>query len=331
MNTTTPHAGQAADSRLAARRPITLLLVPAVTLTLGTQAVSLLNGWSVIPAKTLELLLLLGGATLVAALGGGRHAVRRLFRGLTRWRVRPPTWFLVAGALPLTSVVLAVFTGTLSRDHGSWVQTTLLYLLYLVFGALTANLWEETVWGGFVQARLMARHGLLVGSLLTAVPFFVIHLPLAYETDGWSGTSVHDALITWAFLLVSAPFFRYLIGTVLIDTGGSVLAAGILHASFNASGALPVLSGGWQYAPAMIALTLVVAVVRKVRGRSFIHGSAPALLQDPTYRPRRLIRHSPIEPRHEDSRRRCRSRLRRMRTERRRHGKLDCATRSPDS
>jgi len=60
----------------------------------------------------------------------------------------------------------------------------------------------------------------------------------------------------WAILLVSAPFFRYLIGVVLIDTGGSLLAAGLLHASFNASGALPILSVGWQYIPAVIVLTL---------------------------------------------------------------------------
>ena len=32
-----------------------------------------------------------------------------------------------------------------------------------------------------------------------------------------------------------APFFRYLIGMVLVDTGGSLLAAGLLHASFNAA------------------------------------------------------------------------------------------------
>ena len=67
-------------------------------------------------------------------------------------------------------------------------------------------------------------------------------------------------------LLISAPFFRYLVGTVLLDTRGSLLAAGILHASFNASGALPVVSGGWQYVPAMIVLTLAVAVVRRRRG-----------------------------------------------------------------
>ena len=154
----------------------------------------------------------------------------------------------------------------------------LLYLLFLIFGAVTANLWEETVWAGFVQGRLMARRGLLIGSLFTAVPFFVIHLPLAFETDGWAGTSWSDALVTWAFLLVSAPFFRYLIGTVLIDTGGSLLAAGLLHASFNASGALPILSGGWQYVPAMIALTLAVAAYRRMRGLSLVDGCSLSVL-----------------------------------------------------
>jgi membrane protease YdiL (CAAX protease family) len=63
------------------------------------------------------------------------------------------------------------------------------YVPVLVFGALTANLWEESVWAGFVQRRLMERRGLLTGSLLTALPFFLIHLPLAYENDGWKGTT----------------------------------------------------------------------------------------------------------------------------------------------
>ena len=97
--------------------------------------------------------------------------------------------------------------------------------IFLALGAVTGNLWEETVWGGFVQTRLMARHGLLVGSLLTAVPFFLIHLPLAFENHGWAGTSWRDAAITWGVLLVAAPFMRYLIGMLLVDTGGSTLAA----------------------------------------------------------------------------------------------------------
>ncbi|MFC6162897.1 CPBP family glutamic-type intramembrane protease [Kribbella jiaozuonensis] len=247
------------------RRSIATLLIPAVGLTLVAQTIFLLNGWNVMPAKVLELVLLLGGATLLA---GGRSEGRRLFAGLVRWRIGIGVLLIVVAALPLLTVVVAVVTGSLQSVDGGWVQVVMTYLLFLVFGAITANLWEETVWAGFVQTRLMARHGLLIGSLLTAVPFFIIHLPLAFETNGWAGTSWSDALATWGILLVSAPFFRYLIGMVLIDTGGSLLAAGLLHASFNASGALPVLSGGWQYVPAMILLTVAVAVLRRRHRRS---------------------------------------------------------------
>jgi uncharacterized protein len=42
-----------------------------------------------------------------------------------------------------------------------------------------------------MQSRLMARRGLLIGSLLTAIPFFVIHIPLAFAAHGPKGT-------TWA-------------------------------------------------------------------------------------------------------------------------------------
>jgi len=100
------------------------------------------------------------------------------------------------------------------------------------------------------------------------VPFFLIHLPVAFEQKGWPGTAWSDALGTWAILLLAAPFFRYLIGIVLIDTKGSLLAAGLLHASFNASGALPITAGGWQYIPAMIALTVLVGVLRWKRTRA---------------------------------------------------------------
>jgi hypothetical protein len=79
-----------------------------------------------------------------------------------------------------------------------------------------------------------------------------------------------------------APFFRYLLGTQLVDSGGSILAIGLLHASFNASGQVSAVPGGWQYVPAMIMLTIAVIAYRRWRGRSFTHGFAPALVADPT-------------------------------------------------
>ena len=114
---------------------------------------------------------------------------------------------------------------------------------------LTANLLEEMAWSGFVQTRLMARHGLLRGSLLTAIPVFVIHLPLSYEAEGLAGTRWQDAMLNWGLLLVALPFFRYLAGVLMLDTNGSVLAVGVLHASFNASGGMAVIPAGWQCGP----------------------------------------------------------------------------------
>ena len=138
---------------------------------------------------------------------------------------------------------------------------------------MTASLWEETAWSGFVQLRLMGRHGLLKGSLLAAIPFGLIHLPLAFEANGWAGTTWSEAFVNWAFLLGALPFMRYIIGVLLVDTKGSVLAAALLHASFNASGALSVVPDGWQSVPALIILTLLVTVHRRLRGRSLVDAS----------------------------------------------------------
>jgi len=73
---------------------------------------------------------------------------------------------------------------------------------------------------------------LLVGSLLTAAPFAALHLPLPY-VDGQRGVT---AVVSTLALLVAAPFLRVLLGMVYLDTGGSLLAVGLLHAAFNASG-----------------------------------------------------------------------------------------------
>ena len=118
---------------------------------------------------------------------------------------------------------------------------------------------EELGWTGFVQARLMQRHGLFEGAVLTAVPFAVLHLPRAF-TAGWTWSS---AAVTIAAVIVLAPFLRYLLGMLYLDTAGSLLAVGIMHAAFNASGSLGVVRGGWQYIPALIVLTIAMALWRR--------------------------------------------------------------------
>jgi len=250
-----------------------ILMVPSWAI----YAVVLLTGMPFMAAKLAELIFLIAAPALVARWVGGRGAVRRLFSGLTRWRLGLPRYLMILVAMPTLTLLVAVITGTLTTPKGGWTNMALTYGVFLVAGALTGNLWEETAWSGFMQGRLMARRGLLVGSLLTAIPFALIHLPLAFETDGLAGTTATDALITWGYLIVLAPFMRYLIGTVLVDTGGSVLAAGLLHASMNASGALAAVNGFWQYPAALIALTLLVTGYRTLLGRSATQGFSPAL------------------------------------------------------
>jgi uncharacterized protein len=180
--------------------------------------------------------------------------------------------------MPVATIGVGLATGTLQDAPGGSTSVLLTYLLFLALGALTGNLWEETVWAGFVQGRLMAARGLLIGALLTSIPFFLIHLPLAFEIGGLKGTTWRDALIDWGLILLAVPFQRYLIGALLVDTRGSTLGAGLMHASINAAGAMAVVAAGWQFVPALVVVTLAVAGYRSLRGLSFTDGDAPSLV-----------------------------------------------------
>lgn len=265
--------------QFAHRHPLTTFLAIGIGVTWPAQFVSLANGWELMPALLLELAALLGAATAITAWTAGRAGVRRLFGGVLRWRIGWGRTLVLVTAMPALTLLVAAGTGTLRTPPDGWGSLVAPYLLQtLIFGLLLGNVWEETAWGGFLQNRLMARHGLLVGSLLTALPFFIMHVPLAFEEHGWVGTTWGQAAFNWSMVALVAPFFRYLLGTLLVDTGGSVLAIGLLHASFNGAGSLAAAPAGWQYIPAVILLTLLVVAYRRWRGRSFTQGHAPALL-----------------------------------------------------
>jgi len=273
-----------------ARHPIGVLLGVCVPVVLATQAAALVAGVDVMPAKILELVLLLGLASWITSRVSGPGGVRRLFAGLTRWRLglRYPLLLL---AMPLATIGVGLATGTLQSPDDGWGFVVATYVALLVLGAVTGNLWEETVWSGFVQGRLMAARGPLVGSLLTAIPFFVIHIPLAFEADGLKGTTWREACLDWALIALAAPFQRYLIGMLLVDTGGSTLAAGLMHASINAAAAMAVTRGGWQFIPALVVVTLGVTSYRCRQGLSAVDGDAPSLDGEPV--PQRALRPVP--------------------------------------
>ncbi|MDQ6753837.1 MAG: CPBP family intramembrane metalloprotease [Actinomycetota bacterium] len=249
-----------------ASHPVTAFLILALGLTWAAQILSILILGTILPGLLAELLILLGSAVLVTAAAEGRHGVRRLFGRTIRWRVGVGWYAVVLLALPALTLLLAAATGTLRDPDGGWAPVIGIYFLQtLVLGALLGNIWEELAWAGVVQRRLMERHGLLAGSLLTAIPFALIHLPMAFGTSGFTATPADQVLLSWAVLIIFAPFFRCLVGISYLGTGGSILLVGLLHASFNSSGGMP-MAGGWQQIAAVVLLLAAVAAVRKYQG-----------------------------------------------------------------
>jgi len=253
----TPAAGAEAVGRLrglARRCPVTVFLVGAFGIAWASLAAALVTDLPVEPFLLVANIVgLLGSALTVTWLADGRPAVRRLLAGVLRWRIGW-TWALLALlGIPVTTLLLAAATGTLvpPQDGWGWMAVDL-GVGTLLWGALLFNLWEETAWAGFVQRRLMDRHGLLVGSALTALPFAALHLPLLLY--GRSG--VAEVVTGAGGLLLLAFVFRLLAGTVLLSTGGSTLAVGVLHAAFNSAGELDAVQGDWQRDVALIVCTV---------------------------------------------------------------------------
>ncbi|SFU06952.1 hypothetical protein SAMN05660657_05340 [Geodermatophilus amargosae] len=257
--------GQRRRGRLLRRGGIPAFLLLAFGVGWPALAVPVFSG---IPAGPFLLFLvfipLLGSALFVTRVADGPGAVRRLLSRAFLWRFGIGRWLVILFGLPALTVLLAAVSGTLVSPEGGWVVELGWYLFNtLIFGALTLNLWEETTWGGFVQSRLMARHGLVGSSLLTAVIFAGIHVPLEFAGDrAWS-----DIAVSLGLLFVAAPVYRYLVGMHLLDTGGSILAIGVQHASWNAIQRLDVVEGGsweWQALAATVLLTVLVAVGRRL-------------------------------------------------------------------
>ncbi len=262
-----PNALERRPSRLARfgqRRPITAFLVGALGIGLPLLVIPAVAGIPLMPfVLPMTYIAFLGSALAVTRLTDGPGGIRRLLSRLLIWRFSVARWVVIVLAVPVLTVALAAVSGTLERPAGGWGSVLGDYLFStFIFGALLINLWEETAWSGFMQSRIMARRGLLPGSILTGLPVAVYHMPLSFEGDWtWSNAGIGLALV---FGLV--PFYRYLLGMHLLDTGGSLLAVGVQHASWNAATSLGVFSGIWQPGAAIVLLTVLLAV-----GRRFWH------------------------------------------------------------
>jgi membrane protease YdiL (CAAX protease family) len=270
-----------------ARRPLTAFLVLVAVVGWPLMSVPALTTHGVLPGGPLPqepfalgttLLVMLPAALWVTAVADGRPAVRALLRRAVQWRFGAGWWAAVLLALPVLTLAVGVAAGQGLRT-GDLLATLASGVLSVVTAVLLVHLWEETVWAGFFQGRLERRHGFLPAAALTAVPFAAVHLPLTFIGDVTPG----GVGLAAGGLLVLGVLMRLLVGATVRGAAGSLLAAGIVHASFNASnneGNLvdDLLGGGQPTLYAVVAAVLFTAgALLAVRGRHRVGQPDPTL------------------------------------------------------
>lgn len=235
--------------------------------------VAVLSGWVLLslpivldqPFEPFVLATLLLGLVVPAVLLTRRDPTTTVRASLLRdcWRLPRPVWLLVPSLLllPVATWCAAATVGAAMPASGSLISGV---VVNVISSLLIVNLWEEMVWTGFVQRRAMRSWGYLRGSVGTAVLFAAIHAPLA--VDGAHDAA--DVAVNAGVLLGSALGLRLLVGALDLRGGGSLLAVGVLHASFNASALVVDPSQDWiRYLvtglAGVVAGSFVVATTRK--------------------------------------------------------------------
>lgn len=212
------------------------------------------------PAQVTALLVtwtvLLPTALMITRVVGGRDGVRALLRRAVCWRFRRRWWLVIMAGLPILTVAGALLGGA------SWQPVDLPRVLLAQLGLLAVNvavisLAEEVAWTGVVQAQLAQRHGPVVAGLLAALPFGLLHWPII----AFGRVSVSSALAALVALLVLGALVRPLLGLIMDRTGGSVLAAAVLHAVFNRTnnpdGLVAAVTTGDRYQLSVLAAVLL--------------------------------------------------------------------------
>lgn len=226
-----------------------------IAITLGLAALVFASGMDPLMAPFVLVLLPVVGA-LAAALAAGRGEPRRLMRRIARWKVSP--WLYVAAigvgvVANLLIVVLAVATGTPLSDAFSDMSAAALVIPLVV---LLPALFEEFGWRGFGIPAL-GRQPLIVSSLIVAVPFTLIHLPLHMPGH------LYADLPMWPTIL-STMSMGVLTGWIFAAARGSSLLAGLMHAAAN--GAVPLTWGidvvrVWEMRGVSYAAIAIVVVI----------------------------------------------------------------------
>lgn len=200
-------------------------------------------------------------AFAVAAVTAGRSGPARLWKSACNWRFGL-RWYAVVLGLPFLIALAAVALTRPFSGAGGWLVAP---TAAAAASTVIAPLGEEFGWRGYAQPLLLRRLSPVAAGVLLGLVWAVWHLPMAFVP----GTTQHD--------LPFAVFATMMVGAALLfvwlaeHTGGSVLAALLLHGAANLSfNTVPVFTrhtGGQATAVVLALLYLVVGLALVTRRR----------------------------------------------------------------
>lgn len=190
--------------------------------------------WNRFPAVLLYALGGVGPTVVAAGLVGMGHGVdgpRPFWRRATNLRQIPPAWYLVILGIALVPNLLARLLPASEEGERS------VALVAILLVALLAGVAEEPGWRGYaldhLTGAMSARAaGLVIGLAWTLwhLPFYFIEGSIQQEAGLWSPEF-------WADMSARLPL-ALLFAWVVVNTGGSILAAILLHAADNCASVL---------------------------------------------------------------------------------------------
>ena len=251
------------------RQPLIAYFVLAFVMSWSLQAALAGQGIRLDAADAAPWLLLITlvpslAAIIVARMDLDPLAWTALLGRLRTWRV-PLRWYVIGAVTGAAAGLAGAATFLLVGGHVS-PQPAILAMVPVI---LVAGFFEEVGWRGFALPGLLARMAPLPASVLLGAIWGLWHTPaqlvdptganLAVVAIYISQTVGLSILLTWLFL----------------HTGGSILAAAILHTAWNSVGlALPVTD--------LVGRGMLGLAVLGVAGLVFIGGARPGYRGSPS-------------------------------------------------
>jgi uncharacterized protein len=189
-------------------------------------------------------------AIIVSGRIDGPAGVRRLLGGLLRWRIGVRWYLAILVGIPMLSAIAMLLSAALARtplmvDH--WYQLFLLgpsgqqivraagagglwSAILAILGSFLADpgpLGEELGWRGFALPRLLKGRSALSAGVILGIIWGVWHLPAFII----AGTPQNN--MSFPLFMIGVVALSVLMTWAFKGTGGSVLAAALIHWTFN--------------------------------------------------------------------------------------------------